>query len=70
VRAGNNDLLHCDIAEGVLSSDLPHLANISYRLGRVLEFNGAAEKFVNDPEADAMLSRKEYRKPYILPEKV
>jgi hypothetical protein len=31
---------------------------------------GDYEKFVNDPEADAMLSRKEYRKPYILPEKV
>jgi hypothetical protein len=55
---------------GVLSSDLPHLANISYRLGRELHFNGSAEKFVNDTEADAMLTRKEYRKPYILPDKV
>jgi predicted dehydrogenase len=70
VRAGKNDLLHCDIKEGVMSSDLPHLANISYRLGRELHFNGAAEKFVNDAEADAMLTRKEYRKPYVLPDKV
>jgi predicted dehydrogenase len=70
IRAGNNELLNCDVREGVLSSDLPHLANISYRLGRELHFNGAAEKFVNDAEADGMLSRKEYRKPYLLPDKV
>ena len=70
LRAGKNELLHCDVNEGVLSSDLPHLANISYRLGRELHFNGAAEKFVNDAEADAMLTRKEYRKPYLLPDKV
>jgi len=70
VRSGKNEMLHCDVSEGVLSSDLPHLANISYRLGRGLEFNGAAEKFINDPEADAMLTRKEYRKPYVVPDKV
>ena len=68
VRAGKNELLNCDVSEGVLSSDLPHLANISYRLGRELHFNGAAEKFVNDTEADGLLSRKEYRKPYLLPD--
>ena len=70
VRAGKDDILHCDISDGVMSSDLPHLANISYRLGRLLQFNGAPEKFVNDPEADAMLTRKEYRKPYIVADKV
>ena len=70
VRAGNKDHLNCDILEGVVSSDLPHLANISYRLGRELHFNGAAVRFVGDPEADAMLTRKEYRKPYVLPDKV
>ena len=70
IREGKNELLHCDVKEGVMSSDLPHLANISYRLGRELHFDGVAEKFVNDAEADAMLTRKEYRKPYLLPEKV
>ena len=34
------------------------------------EFKGDTEKFVNDPEADAMLTRKEYRKPYIVPDKI
>jgi len=70
VRTGKNDMLHCDINEGVMSSDLPHLANISFRLGRELSFNGATEKFVNDPEADEMLTRREYRKPYVVPDKV
>jgi hypothetical protein len=45
---------------------LPHLANISYRLGRELRFDGAKEKFVQDPEADKMLTR-DYRKPYVIP---
>ena len=70
VRSGKDEDLNCGIVDGHLSAALPHMANISHRLGRGLKFNGATEKFVNDPEADAMLKRKEYRKPYILPEKV
>ncbi len=66
VRAGKSDGLHCDINEGFYSSSLPILANISYRLGRELRFDGLKEKFTNDPEADKMLTR-EYRKPYVVP---
>jgi len=69
IRAGNNETLHCDILDGYMSAALPALANISYRLGRELTFDGAAEKFVKDKEADKMLTR-EYRKPYIVPEVV
>ncbi len=69
IRAGNNDGLHCDILEGYMSSALPALANISYRLDRELTFDGEKEKFVNDTEADKMLTR-EYRKPYVVPEEV
>jgi predicted dehydrogenase len=69
IRAGNNDSLHCDIKEGFYSSSLPILANISYRLGRELSFDGEKEKFVKDPEADLMLTR-EYRKPYVVPDAV
>jgi len=69
VRSGKDADLHCHINEGFHSSALPLLANISYKLGRGLQFNGATEKFVNDKEADAMLTR-EYRKPYLVPEKV
>lgn len=70
IRSGKNEDLHCDIKEGVLSSDLAHLANISYLADSSLKFNGATEKFINAPEADALLTRKEYRKPYVVPENV
>ena len=66
LRSGKNDKLHCDFNEGHLSTSLCHLANISYRVGRSLQFKGEKGKFVNDREADAMLSRV-YRKPYVLP---
>ncbi len=69
IRAGTNDVLHADIIEGHLSSSLPILANISYRLGRELRFMGDYEKFANDPEADTMLSRA-YRKPYIITDNI
>lgn len=67
VRSGKDDAMHCSILEGHLSTSLCHLANISYRLGRSLKFNGTQEQFINDPEADAML-RRDYRKPYVVPE--
>lgn len=69
IRAEDDKKLHCDIHEGYLSSCLPHLSNISYRLGRELKFDGAKEKFVNDKDADALLTRK-YREPYVVPQNV
>jgi predicted dehydrogenase len=67
IRADNAKLLACDISEGHLSSTLPHLANVSYRAGRALVFDGHKEKFVNDPEADRLLTRESYRKGFELP---
>ena len=69
IRSGKNETLHCSITEGFYSSALPALANISYRLGRELNFNNATNKFINDPEADKMLTRI-YRTPYVVPDKV
>ena len=69
IRSGKNETLNCDIIEGHYSCALPHMANISYRLGRGLEFKGDTEKFVHDPEADSMLTRL-YRKPYVIPDEV
>ena len=69
IRSGKDETLNCDIIEGHYSSALPHLANISYRLGRQLKFMGDYEKFANDPEADAMLTRF-YRKPYVINDEV
>jgi len=61
LRANDAAKLNCDIWEGHLSSSLPQLANVSYRVGRALSFDGKAEKFVGDAEADKLLTR-EYRK--------
>jgi len=52
-----------------LSSALPHLANISYRLGRSVVFDGKKEKFIGDGRADQLLKRN-YRQPYIVPDRV
>ncbi len=69
IRSGKDETLNCQIKEGFISSALPLLANISYRLGRELTFDGVREKFIKDKEADAMLTRN-YRKPYVVPEVV
>jgi predicted dehydrogenase len=68
IRANDPARLACDILEGHLSSSLPHLASIAYRVGRGLNFDGARERFVGDDEADALLTR-EYRAPFVVPEK-
>jgi len=70
VRSGKDSDLNCSITEGHYSSALAHLANISHRVGRGLKFNGTAEKFENDHEANNYLTRKEYRKPYVIQDRV
>ena len=69
VRAHDKTMLHAPVETAHLSSGLAHLGNISYRLGRQLTFNPKAEKFINDTDADKMLTRN-YRAPYIVPDKV
>jgi predicted dehydrogenase len=66
IRANDPKKLTCDIMEGHLSSTLPHLANISYRVGHQLQFDGKSEKFVDDKKADQLLTR-EYRKGFEIP---
>src|SRR5688572_16359021 len=68
IRANDPKILTCDILEGHLSAALPHLANISYRVGRALRFDGKAEKFEDDKKADALLMRDGgYRKGFEIP---
>ena len=69
LRAGDPKLLTCPIEVGYMSSALPLLANISYRVDRSLVFDSARERFVGDKLADRLLTRA-YRKPYIVPKKV
>jgi predicted dehydrogenase len=66
IRANDPKILTCDVLEGHLSSALPHLANISYRVGRELVFDGRKESFVDDKKADQLLTR-EYRKGFEIP---
>jgi predicted dehydrogenase len=68
-KSRDHTKLTADIEIGAASAALCHLANISYRLGRRLNFDPAKMKFVNDAEADKMLTRP-YRKGYVVPEKV
>lgn len=69
VRARDYKKLNADIEQGHFSSAYCHLGNISYKLGRKLTINPATETFVNDSEADALLTR-EYRKGFEVPAKV
>jgi hypothetical protein len=69
IRANDNSLNNAPIEEGFYSCALIHLANISYRLGRTLDFDPAAMKIIGDKQANAMLT-KEYRKGFEVPDKV
>jgi predicted dehydrogenase len=69
VRSRRYQDLHADIEVGIAAAALCHLGNISYRLGRRVEFDPAAMRFWGDSMADRMITR-DYRRPYIVPESV
>jgi predicted dehydrogenase len=66
VKAGKQEMLTCDIEEGYKSSVLPLIANVSYRVGRELKFDGKKEQFVNDRDANKLLKRND-RKGFVVP---
>lgn len=60
---------YCDLETvGHPASVLCHAGNISARVGRKLTLDPATETFLNDADANALRTRPEYRKPWILPE--
>ncbi|MFN7932076.1 MAG: Gfo/Idh/MocA family oxidoreductase [Bryobacteraceae bacterium] len=69
VRSRKHTDLNADIEQGHISASLCHMANISYRTGRKLQFDPAKERFVNDNDANRLISRH-YRAPYVVPERV
>ncbi len=69
VRARDYKKLNADVLEAHYSSALSHIGLISVRLGRGLEFDPVKEQFIGDEEANRFVSR-EYRKPFVVPEKV
>ena len=66
VRSRKRADLNAEVAEGAISTTLIHLANISYRLGRTLNFDAASYTCTGDAEANAMFTR-DYRKPFVVP---
>ncbi len=69
VRSGNRFDLNADIETGHMSTALPHLANIALRVGTSLRFDDEFERFIGNEQANMMLTRN-YRAPYIVPDKV
>ena len=69
VRSRKRETLNAEIEEGAASTVLVHLANISYRIGRTVHFDAKTMTCLNDPQANQYLTR-EYRKPFVVPEKV
>ncbi len=69
VRSRKRENLGAPIEEGHISCTLVHLANVSYRLGRTLNFDAAKEEVINDAEANRMLREGDrgYRKGFEIP---
>ncbi len=61
--------LTAPIEEGHKSTMLVNLANVSYRLGRTLNFDGRTQTIVGDDEASQML-HGEFRAPFTIPAQV
>lgn len=64
-RSRNEKELHDPLSNAYISASLCHLANISYRIGRKLTLE-AGPKLTGDAEANKMLTRDVYRKPYVV----
>jgi len=67
IRAGDQSLLTSPIEEGFYTCACVHLANISYRIGRTINFDPDKQEIIGDEEASLLLTR-DYRAPYIVPE--
>jgi len=69
VKSRKRESLNAEIEIGAASTVLVHLANISYRLGRTVNFDPATMTITGDAEAAKLMTR-DYRKPFVVPEKV
>jgi hypothetical protein len=61
--------LSAEIEQGHMSSALCHLANIAYRVDRTVKFDPQAETFVDDADADELLTRPE-REGFVVPQEI
>jgi hypothetical protein len=67
VRSRNADNLRGPILEGYLSAVLVHLGNVSYLLGRTINYDPDKEMVIGDQQANELL-HGHYRAPYTVPE--
>jgi len=80
VRAGNDIYHHtevfldnvrnhrkpeADVEVGYYATNVGHLMNIAYEVGRKIHWDGQRDLVLDDPEANALVNRK-YREPWKL----
>jgi len=65
VRSRGSTVAPCEVAHR--SASVGHLGVIAIETGRTIQWDPAAEKIIDDPEAERLLGRS-YRKPYALPD--
>ena len=72
VRSRRKEDLTAPVEEGHISCTLVHLANVSYRLGRTLNFDPESEQVIGDDEASRMLrdADRGYRPGFTIPDPV
>jgi predicted dehydrogenase len=66
LRSGKASDLNAPIDGGAISCTLVHLANISYRLGRSINFDPLSYTCPGDSQATRMFTR-DYRAPFVVP---
>jgi len=69
VRSRKWQDLNSDILEGYMSTALCHLGNVAHRVGHTVMFDSHSEQFVNDDQANGLLTRR-YRPPYVVLDEV
>ena len=65
VRSRDYKSLNAEIEIGAAAADFCHFANISYRVGKRLNWDSTKQQF-DDATANKLLTR-DYRKPYVVP---
>jgi predicted dehydrogenase len=67
VRSRDYKQLHAEIEIGARAASFVHLANISFRTGRSLRMSQSNGRFLDAPDANALLTR-DYRGGYVVPD--
>jgi predicted dehydrogenase len=68
VRTHDKTKVNAPVETAHLSSALAHLGNIAYRTQSTIRFDPKTEKIIGNEEANKLLTRN-YRKPYVVPDK-